>query len=866
MSNLRATRGQAGGINLRAVAKRAKGAENAAQAVRTYVSNLKRAERDGVASFTKQEIEDHEKLRASLEQLPQTRAYTRLMAWVYPSLGFASRQPYLWAVVLNDLDDPHTISRLKSLLPEMLQMQSLSQRPKAGDGDAKPGEASAREILKRMRDVGLDASLHRAPLGAEEDGYAYVILIAHSQAVHDEYVRHYTVRLNMEEALDTELPRITTADKLTAISRLLTERANLGHQYMSPGEITYMHDDLEVVFASFPLHDRGFNLKLATEWGLMAELSEAHLRLVRDHYGEELAWYFALLDFTVENLFPVAAIGFIVELIKLGGDLVIYKIVWVVFASLLVFWGAYFVAHWRRRSAELRWDWKVESLQKDERRNPQYKGEWRTDSESGLLKPRMSNWDRIPAFANTAFQMLIQVCLLTFIEYFSYAQFVWAIETYDGREGVYYEYMLLFQTMIVNTVIYVGLIMFGQYVLWSKVANWTTHKEQWGYQTQFDNQYIYYVFIFIWLDGYFWSWFFGYIHIPLVDLNVDLASWNFPIFGQLIHKNRSADYWMEKHDLMVGSMLGMNQAAAFCFENVLPLILVTMFRRRIHSRRAATVGKSSADLSKEELATSINEGVSGAQLKTVKTLVPAIGRTVDPNEEPATEKETAQAVIQSLDERTLAPFTTQDDYYDVILFIGYIVTYTVIWPLTPVACYINNQIELRTDLLKINEAFRRIIPKKTRGIGAWEPCMVFSIWAAIPMVVTFATISTRTAEVLFHWTKDVEHPSHSYYWNDDGDEPHLRWWWRIFVAFVWEHILALGCLIIFKVIPRVPKWVNEQQKAARIALAKEAHADHVERMTKTETKVEYTKPYPTDSPRTAAPARRVTRQVPAQQY
>jgi hypothetical protein len=79
-----------------------------------------------------------------------------------------------------------------------------------------------------------------------------------------------------------------------------------------------------------------------------------------------------------------------------------------------------------------------------------------------------------------------------------------------------------------------------------------------------------------------------------VDLGVDLREWRFPIFGQLITHDRSADYWMHKHDAMVASMLGMNQCFAFVFENVWPLILVLLIRRRASMRRAKAGAQRSA--------------------------------------------------------------------------------------------------------------------------------------------------------------------------------------------------------------------------------------------------------------------------------
>jgi hypothetical protein len=131
----------------------------------------------------------------------------------------------------------------------------------------------------------------------------------------------------------------------------------------------------------------------------------------------------------------------------------------------------------------------------------------------------------------------------------------------------------------------------------------------------------------------------------------------------------------------------------------------------------------------------------------VETVVPMVSLPADTSA-PTADEERA-TVLQALDEARLPPYSTQDDYYDVVLFIGYICTYTIQWPLTPVVCYLNNNLELRSDLVKINNAFRRTVPRKHKSIGAWEDCITFSVFAAIPMVVTFASISARTAEIFF---------------------------------------------------------------------------------------------------------------------
>lgn len=162
--------------------------ESAADAVRQYVEYLQRAHRSGPSNALKKSERAHyEQLRRVLESMPQTRAYTRRMAWVYPELAFASEQPYLWAIVLRDLDDPVVARRTHARL---------------GGAGSKPGARAVAAVLKELKEVGLHVSAHRAPLGARSDGHAYVVLVHDLEskvAIENEYESHYGERLMVEE-------------------------------------------------------------------------------------------------------------------------------------------------------------------------------------------------------------------------------------------------------------------------------------------------------------------------------------------------------------------------------------------------------------------------------------------------------------------------------------------------------------------------------------------------------------------------------------------------------------------------------------------------------------------------------------------
>jgi len=326
--------------------------------------------------------------------------------------------------------------------------------------------------------------------------------------------------------------------------------------------------------------------------------------------------------------------------------------------------------------------------------------------------------------------------------------------------------------------------MYGQYIVWSYVAQWCTGKENWAYSSTFMRNYVAYVFLFIWLDGYMWSLIIGLVHIPLVEwyqsTNGDLRDVNFPIFGQLFQSNdHGADYWMQKHTDTIVLMLSTNQIAGLFAENVFPVIFVYFVHRTLRKQRRREAGERAT--ANATAAGVVATGASGA----------ANGAELD------------ALVQQAREEWWLWEYSTQDDYYDVILFIGYIATYTVIWPVTPLMSWVNNHIELRTDLIKINRAWRRKVPMRVKGIGAWESALGISIILSIMLVVAFGCISTRTVEIFFRRFENPAHPLHETFWNTKTG--HVWMSYRMVVFFAWEHILGV---VVFVIMFFLPPWTR----------------------------------------------------------
>jgi hypothetical protein len=545
---------------------------------------------------------------------------------------------------------------------------------------------------------------------------------------------------------------------------------------LAPGELSLRVDGLELVAGSFPLHDRALNRALHAELRGVYTLSDEQLGVLRDHYGDEIGFYYALLNFTCVWLAPIAALGLLVFLLQYSDAKYLHDTAYTAWSSLSVLWSACLFVFWRRRANELAVAWRVSSLNYADDLNPTFRGSIVADE---LLGARTHAPFRSRAFACTALTMLLQACLLLVLEYCVYAHWVWLNEKYDNpgnQSATYY-----IQSYVINSLLYILAIMYAHYAIWSISARMCAQRENWPTRRLYERNVVAYVWVFIWLDGFCWSFIISFVHIPLIELyRGDLTQVHFPIFGNLFLSNKhDADFWMRKHDGTIVAMLSTNQLAGLIAENLLPIIVVWALRRRLRSGQRAHAARRK-------------------QLKPLELPMPL-----------------APVEQQALEEWWLYEYATQDDYFDVVLFIAYVATYTCIWPIAPIMSWVNNHVELRTDLVKINTAWRRIVPRRARGIGWWQSAIGFSVGSAVVLVAAFATMATREPEIFFRWSQSPAHPAHDTYWS--AETGHVYFTWRFLVLFIWEHALGASVLAIIALVPPLSGKLVSQ----KIRLAKE---------------------------------------------
>lgn len=109
--------------------------------------------------------------------------------------------------------------------------------------------------------------------------------------------------------------------------------------------------------------------------------------MVRDHFGEKVAYYFEFLQFYFQWLTFPTGLGVLVH--YFGSPFSIF------YGVCVIFWSVIFTESWKRREQELALWWGVRNVSKTEMRRPEFKGDRiEVDPVTGEMTPFFSPYKR----------------------------------------------------------------------------------------------------------------------------------------------------------------------------------------------------------------------------------------------------------------------------------------------------------------------------------------------------------------------------------------------------------------------------------------------------------------------------------------
>lgn len=101
----------------------------------------------------------------------------------------------------------------------------------------------------------------------------------------------------------------------------------------------------------------------------------------------------------------------------------------------------------------------------------------------------------------------------------------------------------------------------------------------------------------------------------------------------------------------------------------------------------------------------------------------------DESKAASTEQDSEKRFLDKVEEELALPeYNIFVDYAEMVTQFGYVVIWSIVWPIAPVFALINNYFELRSDALKISKHVRRPMGDRVETIGTWIDALSIIAW------------------------------------------------------------------------------------------------------------------------------------------
>ncbi|XP_026949341.1 anoctamin-6 isoform X1 [Sagmatias obliquidens] len=527
--------------------------------------------------------------------------------------------------------------------------------------------------------------------------------------------------------------------------------------------------------AAFPLHDCNFSSPsedlscpnerylLYREWAHPRSMYKKQpLDLIRKYYGEKIGIYFAWLGYYTQMLLLAAVVGVACFLYgyfnqnnctwskevcdpDIGGKIIMCpqcdKLCpfWklnvtcesskklclfdsfgtLVFAVFMGVWVTLFLEFWKRRQAELEYEWDTVELQQEEQARPEYEARCThvvineiTQEEERIPFTTWGKCIRITLCASAVFFwiLLIIASVIGIIVYRLSVFIVFSAKlpkNLNGTDPIQKYLTPQMATSITASLISFIIIMILN-IIYEKVAIMITNFELPRTQTDYENSLTMKMFLFQFVNYYSSCFYIAFFKGKFVGYPGDPVYW----LGK--YRNEECDPGGCLLELTTQLIIIMGGKAIWnnIQEVLLPWVMNLIGRCRT---------------------------VSGAEKK-------------------------APRWEQDYHLQPMGKLGLFYEYLEMIIQFGFVTLFVASFPLAPLLALVNNILEIRVDAWKLTTQYRRMVPEKAQDIGAWQPIMQ---GIAILAVVTNAMIIAFTSDMI---------PRLVYYWSFSvppyGDHPH----------------------------------------------------------------------------------------------
>ncbi|NXE89162.1 ANO6 protein, partial [Menura novaehollandiae] len=533
--------------------------------------------------------------------------------------------------------------------------------------------------------------------------------------------------------------------------------------------------DTGIYKAAFPLHDSGFRhlstdpncpserYLLYREWAHPKNIFKLQpLDFIRKYYGEKIGIYFAWLGFYTNMLTVAALVGvgcFLYGYLtkdnctwsqevcdpNIGGNIIMCPqcdkvcTYWnltitcesskklcifdsfgtLVFAVFMGIWVTFFLEFWKRRQAELEYEWDtVEYLEQEEQVRPEYEARCThtvmneiTQQEEHVPYTACGKCVRM-AFCTSAILFWILLIIASVVGIIVYRLSVFLVfsatlsQHISGTEAIRKYLTPQTATSITASLISFVVIMILN-IVYEKVAILITDFELPRTQTDYENSLTTKMFLFQFVNYYSSCFYIAFFK------------------GKFVGHPGNPVYWLGKYR---------NEE---CDPGGCLLELTTQL--------AIIVGGKA-----------IWNNIQEVLFPLVKNL---IGRY-------SAAARSEKVVPQWEHDYHLQPIGKLGlfyEYLEMVIQFGFVTLFVASFPLAPLLALINNMLEIRLDAWKLTTQFRRMVPQKAQDIGAWQPILQgIAILAVVTNAMIIAFTSDMIPRLVYYWSFSVPpYGSHS---------------------------------------------------------------------------------------------------------
>uniref|UniRef100_A0A8C0I2D6 Anoctamin n=1 Tax=Balaenoptera musculus TaxID=9771 RepID=A0A8C0I2D6_BALMU len=643
--------------------------------------------------------------------------------------------------------------------------------------------------------------------------------------------------------------------------------------------------------AAFPLHDCNFSSPsedlscpnerylLYREWAHPRSIYKKQpLDLIRKYYGEKIGIYFAWLGYYTQMLLLAAVVGVACFLYgyfnqnnctwskevcdpDIGGKIIMCpqcdKLCpfWklnitcesskklclfdsfgtLVFAVFMGVWVTLFLEFWKRRQAELEYEWDTVELQQEEQPRPEYEARCThvvineiTQEEERIPFTTWGKCIRITLCASAVFFwiLLIIASVIGIIVYRLSVFIVFSAKlpkNLNGTDPIQKYLTPQMATSITASLISFIIIMILN-TIYEKVAIMITNFELPRTQTDYENSLTMKMFLFQFVNYYSSCFYIAFFKGKFVGYPGDPVYW----LGK--YRNEECDPGGCLLELTTQLIIIMGGKAIWnnIQEVLLPWVMNLIGRCRT---------------------------VSGAEKKTPRW-------------------------EQDYHLQPMGRLGLFYEYLEMIIQFGFVTLFVASFPLAPLLALVNNILEIRVDAWKLTTQYRRMVPEKAQDIGAWQPIMQGI--AIMAVVTNIAFTSDMIPRLVYYWSFSIppygDHPHYtmegyinntlSYFnvadfkskskenpYTELGDYTTCRYrdfryppghpqeykhniyYWHVIAAklafiIVMEHIIYSVKFFISYTIPDVSKSTKSKIRREKYLTQKLLHENHLKDMTK----------------------------------